>query len=56
VFIWSYLSRFLAREFVPLYVLQVLTGNNSTSDAGRTMKFAGIIELVVLDLKAGISL
>jgi len=39
---------FLAREFVPLYVLQVSTSNNSTSDAGRTMKFAGIIELVLL--------
>jgi len=39
---------FLPREFAPLYVLQVLTSSNSTYDAGRTMKFAIIIELLLL--------
>jgi len=39
---------FLVREFARLCVLQVLTSNNYNSDADTTMKFAGIIEPVLL--------
>jgi len=47
VFKLSYLS-LLSREFAPFFIHKVSASNNSTSDADRTMKFAPIIELVLL--------